>query len=114
MPLSNDAKIDASTLLAGCGLRSPAFISWYIERLSKIGSPILSEDEIKIMMTQTMRGTTAMLETLSVAEIIKAVASPGGATEATLKTLEQNKIDHEIDYALITAQRKIESISISM
>jgi len=107
LSLSSDDEIDISTIISGCG---PAFFAWYTECIRQIGADILSNQNLDTMLIQTMKGTAAMLQTYSTNDIIKAVASPKGATEATINNLRQNKIDEEINKALLIAKHRIKSI----
>ena len=107
LPVSTDEQVDVSTLIAGSG---PAFFAWYSECLKRIGEGKISKEILARMIAQTMKGTAEMLGVNSAEEIIRSVASPKGATEAALFSLNYNKIDKEINVALLTAQRRIESI----
>jgi len=109
--VSSDAEMDASTLIAGCG---PALIAWYVETFKKVGEKVIPSDALNAMIVQTMIGTANMLKTQTTNQIIKAVASPKGATEIILSNLNANQIDEEIHVALITAQRRIETIASSL
>lgn len=107
LPLNNDAEIDASTLISGCG---PAFLAWYIDCLNRISVGTISPDNFNIMMTQTMIGTAHMLQNISTGDIIRTVASPNGATEATLHNFHRKGIDNIIHESLFSAQTRINSI----
>jgi len=107
LPLETDEQMDAATIISGCG---PAFFSWYQDCLRNVGSNVIDPDLLTTMITQTMVGTAALLEKESSYDIIKAVASPGGATQATLELLYINNIHDEIKAAFATAKRRINSI----
>lgn len=111
LAIMNDAGIDASTLIAGCG---PAFFAWYIECLKKVGENVLSAELLDKMLTQTMIGTATMLQTHTPIQIIRAVASPKGATEAALTSLNTNQVDEKIHAAILTAHKRIETISTTL
>jgi len=108
LELSNDAELNAATLISGCG---PAFFAWYSDCLSKIGGNVLSSKHVKLMITQTMKGTAVMLETKTTDDIIKAVASPKGATETCLKSLQQANVDNLIINGLMAAQIRIDTMA---
>jgi len=111
--VDNDLQVDTSTLISGCG---PAFFAWYAKCLKQIvtsENPI-SDDVINQMIIQTMIGTANMMRTNTCDEIIQTVASPKGATEATLDSFRSNGIDKEIIKALIVAQKRINSIATSL
>lgn len=111
LSVNNDAEVDASTLIAGCG---PAFFAWYAECLKTIAEGTIEKSVLMKMITETMKGTAEMLQKSNPDEIIRAVASPKGATEAALSSFKHNRIDEEINVALLTAQRRIEAIVSSL
>jgi len=106
--MKNDEQMDATTLIAGCG---PAFFSWYIECLKKVGENIISPEILNKMIISTMMGTGDMLERYTTNEIIRTVASPKGATEAALTSLNTNQIDEKIQSAINIAQKRIETLA---
>ena len=55
-----------------------------------------------------------MMQTSTSDEIIKAVASPKGATEATLESFKTKGLDQEVNLALKIALERINSISASV
>lgn len=108
LPLSTDSEIDISTLIAGCG---PALFAWYSKCIQQIGTGILLDQDLTLMLTQTMKGTAAMLQTHSTDNVIRAVASPKGATEAIINKLGENKVEEEINKALLMAKNRIKCIA---
>jgi pyrroline-5-carboxylate reductase len=78
---------DAATAVMGC---SPAYFALAAEAIADAGAedgldPQLARD----LVTETAVGTAEMLRRHDSAELRKAVASPGGATEAGLQALER-------------------------
>lgn len=94
--VSTDTSVDAATVLSGC---APAFWAWFYKALqnslvSEI-TPRLTQD----LLLQSMLGTNKMLEIMTSDEIIKSVASPGGATEKALKSMQSDSIEHALQDA---------------
>lgn len=110
MEVDSDTAIDSSTLIGGCG---PAFFAWWAKCLKSINKSI-PDDKIDQMIAQTMLGTAMMMQTSTSDEIIKAVASPKGATEATLESFKTKGLDQEVNLALKIALERINSISASV
>jgi pyrroline-5-carboxylate reductase len=82
-----DADFDAATAVMGC---SPAYLALAVEALVDGGAkagldPKLAEE----LVVETAAGTAELLRVRSGAEVRKAVASPGGSTEAGLEALER-------------------------
>jgi pyrroline-5-carboxylate reductase len=111
LALSGSREMDASTLISGCG---PAFISWYVECLKKVGEGIIEAEKLNQLIIQTMLGTATMLQNYTPIQIMRAVASPKGATEAALSSLNIQEIDVKIHAALIAARDRIRTIADSM
>jgi len=105
--LNNDKEIDASTLISGCG---PAFLSWYINCIRQIGNESIQGSDLDDMIIQTMIGTAHMLKHMNSHDIIRAVASPNGVTEATLRSLQQQGVNDNIRKSFVSAQNRINSI----
>jgi pyrroline-5-carboxylate reductase len=82
--------IDAATALMGC---SPGYLALMAEVLVQEGvKEGLSEDQALRMVARSMAATGGLLELHDPAALQKAVASPGGMTEAGLNALEERAI----------------------
>lgn len=82
--------IDAATALMGC---TPGYLALMAEVLVEAGvEEGLSEDEALRMVARAMIATGGLFEHHQPAALKRAVASPGGMTEAGLETLEQHAI----------------------
>jgi pyrroline-5-carboxylate reductase len=80
-----DTDFDAATAVMGC---SPAYLALAVEAIAGAGAadgldPALARD----LVVETAAGTAELLRSHSPAEVRKAVASPGGSTEAGLEAL---------------------------
>ena len=81
--------IDAATALMGC---SPGYLALFAEVLVSAGvDEGLSEDQAQRMVAQSMVATGGLLEHHQPGALKRAVASPGGMTEAGLEELERRK-----------------------
>lgn len=82
-----DELIDAATAVMGC---TPGYLALIAEVLSDAGvSAGLDPDQADAMVARSMAATGALLEEHDADELRRAVASPGGSTEAGLETLER-------------------------
>ena len=82
--------IDAATALMGC---SPGYLALMAEVLVEEGvKEGLSEEQALSMVARSMAATGALLELHDPAALKRAVASPGGMTEAGLAALEERAI----------------------
>jgi pyrroline-5-carboxylate reductase len=82
-----DAELDAATAVMGC---SPAYLALAVEAIADAGAadglePALARE----LVVETAAGTAELLRTRPPADVRKAVASPGGSTEAGLEALER-------------------------
>ena len=82
--------IDAATALMGC---SPGYLALMAEVLVEEGVKAgLGEDQALRMVARSMAATGGLLDTHQPADLKRAVASPGGMTEAGLDALEERAI----------------------
>jgi pyrroline-5-carboxylate reductase len=82
-----EGDFDAATAVMGC---SPAYLALAVEAIAEAGAadgldPQLARD----LVVETAAGTAELLRCHDPAEVRRAVASPGGATEAGLKALDR-------------------------
>jgi pyrroline-5-carboxylate reductase len=103
----DESLIDAATAIMGC---SPGYLALMAEILVQSGvKEGLSENQTKRMVARAMSATGGLLELRDPAELKRAVASPGGMTEAGLKALEahdlKGALQAAVDASLEVAQR---------
>ena len=92
--------IDAATAIMGC---SPGYLALMAEVLVEAGvKEGLTEDQAIRMVAKAMSATGGLLELHEPGALKRAVASPGGMTEAGLDALEERKI-REILLAAVDA-----------
>lgn len=85
-----DAAIDAATAVMGC---SPAYLALVVEALAEAGAKAGLDAELaRRLVVETAAGTAELLRRHSPADVRKAVASPGGSTEAGLEALDREGV----------------------
>jgi pyrroline-5-carboxylate reductase len=96
----DESLIDAATAIMGC---SPGYLALMAEVLVEAGvKEGLTEEQTIRMVSKAMSATGGLLELHEPGALKRAVASPGGMTEAGLNALEERKI-HEILLAAVDA-----------
>ncbi len=94
----DEGLIDAATAIMGC---SPGYLALIAEVLVEAGvREGLSEDQALRMVSRSMSATGGLLELHQPGELKRAVASPGGMTEAGLTALEEHKIGEAFNAAV--------------
>jgi pyrroline-5-carboxylate reductase len=82
-----DADFDEATAVMSC---APAFIAVAVEALADAGAAAgLSEELARELVVETAAGTAELLRIRHPADLRRAVASPGGSTEAGLEALDR-------------------------
>jgi pyrroline-5-carboxylate reductase len=82
-----DADFDEATAVMGC---APAYLALAVEALADAGAAAgLDEDLARELVIETTAGTAELLRVRHPADVRKAVASPGGSTEAGLEALDR-------------------------
>lgn len=81
-----DDRFDAATAVMGC---APAYLALAVEALADAGSAAgLDAGLARELVVETTAGTATLLRRRHPADVRRAVASPGGSTEAGLEALE--------------------------
>ncbi|MFL5901196.1 MAG: pyrroline-5-carboxylate reductase [Solirubrobacterales bacterium] len=82
-----DSQFDAATAVMGC---APAYLALAIEAIADAGAAAgLDEELARELVVETTAGTAELLRVRHPADVRKAVASPGGSTEAGLEALDR-------------------------
>jgi pyrroline-5-carboxylate reductase len=82
-----DSDFDAATAVMGC---APAYLALAVEALADAGAAAgLDEELARELVVETTGGTAELLRVRHPADVRKAVASPGGSTEAGLEALDR-------------------------
>jgi len=90
--------IDAATALMGC---APGYLAMFAEVLADAGRREgLAEDQAKRMVARAITATGGLLDFRDPGELKRAVASPGGMTEAGLGALEGHGFERALRAAV--------------
>lgn len=82
-----DDEIDAATAIMGC---APAYLALAVEALADAGAAAGLDPELaRELVIETTAGTAELLRLHHPADLRRAVASPGGSTEAGLQALDR-------------------------
>lgn len=82
-----DAQFDEATAVMGC---APAYLALAVEALADAGAAAGLDPELaRELVVETTAGTAELLRVRHPADVRKAVASPGGSTEAGLEALDR-------------------------
>lgn len=91
-------QIDAAMAVMSC---APAYVALFAEALATAGAREgLDPDLAARLVNETFAGTAALLGKRTPAEVRRAVAPPGGATEAGLEALREHGLAEAIDAAV--------------
>jgi pyrroline-5-carboxylate reductase len=81
-----DAEFDSATAVMGC---APAYLALAVEAIAAAGAEAgLDEELARRLVVETTAGTAELLRLHHPADVRRAVASPGGSTEAGLEALD--------------------------
>jgi pyrroline-5-carboxylate reductase len=82
-----DSQFDAATAVMGC---APAYLALAVEAIADAGAADGLDPELaRELVVETTAGTAELLRIRHPADVRKAVASPGGSTEAGLRALDR-------------------------
>lgn len=82
-----DSQFDAATAVMGC---APAYLALAVEAIADAGAADGLDAELaRELVVETTAGTAELLRIRHPADVRKAVASPGGSTEAGLEALDR-------------------------
>ena len=97
--------IDAATAIMGC---SPGYLALMAEVLVEAGvREGLTEDQALRMVARAMSATGGLLDLHDPGALKRAVASPGGMTEAGLNALEEHKIQETLNAAVDASLERV-------
>jgi pyrroline-5-carboxylate reductase len=93
-----DEEFDAATAVMGC---APAYLALAIEAIADAGSKDGLDAELaRELVVETTAGTAELLRIRHPADVRKAVASPGGSTEAGLEALDREGVREAFEAAV--------------
>ena len=107
----NEDLLDAVTALSGSG---PAYFFYIIKQMVEAGKNMgFDEATCSMLVKQTMLGSFHLMNTAnkSLDELISAVASKGGTTEAALSTFEKTGVGEGLKKGIINARDRATELS---
>lgn len=100
-----DADFDEATAIMGC---APAYLALAVEALADAGAAAGLDAELaRELVVETTAGTAALLRVRHPADVRKAVASPGGSTEAGLEALDREGARAAFEAAVEASLRRM-------
>jgi pyrroline-5-carboxylate reductase len=112
--LDSEAQMDAVTALSGSG---PAYFFLLMETLTAAGERLgLKPDVSRELVAQTALGAARMAadDTVDLAELRRRVTSPGGTTEAALRSLEDAEFSDTVTAAVNAAANRSRELAKEM
>jgi pyrroline-5-carboxylate reductase len=107
----NEDLLDAVTALSGSG---PAYFFYLVKHMVDAGKQMGFDEATSAMLVkQTMLGSFHLLNTAnkSLDELIKAVASRGGTTEAALSVFTETKVGENLQKGIVKARDRASELS---
>jgi len=111
LEVEEEEQLDSITALSGSGPAYYFYLSSILEKEAvKMG---FTEEEARAIVENTFQGAAKLLEQgdMSSGELVKAVASKGGTTEAALESFAQDELDEVVARALENAKKRSEELS---
>ena len=100
-----DSDFDEATAIMGC---APAYLALAVEALADAGAAAGLDPELaRELVVETTAGTAELLRVRHPADVRKAVASPGGSTEAGLEALDREGARAAFEAAVEASLRKM-------
>jgi pyrroline-5-carboxylate reductase len=109
--LEDENLLDAVTALSGSG---PAYFFYFVQQMTEAGVKLGIEPSVASMLVkQTMLGSFHLLNqaTQTPEELIKAVASKGGTTEAAFNVFSQKHFGEILQEAIAAAESRAKELS---
>jgi pyrroline-5-carboxylate reductase len=109
--LEDESMIDAVTALSGSG---PAYFYYLVKHMIEAGKQMgFDEGMASLLVKQTMLGSYHLINNAekSLDDLIKAVASKGGTTEAALRTFEESQLPEGLINGILAAERRAKELS---
>lgn len=94
----DDSEFDAATAVMGC---APAYLALAVEAIADAGAADGLDAELaRELVVETTAGTAELLGIRHPADVRRAVASPGGSTEAGLEALDRHGVRRAFEAAV--------------
>ncbi len=107
----NEEKLDAVTALSGSG---PAYFYIIVNAMIEAGKKMGIEESVSAMLVkQTMNGAFHLMNNAesSIDDLIKAVASKGGTTEAAMQKFSELNLNEAIMEGILAAEKRAKELS---
>ncbi len=104
--MEDENLMDAVTAISGSG---PAYFFYFAQQMIQAGMKMgFDESTASLLVKQTMLGSFHLLNSAGkpLNELIKAVASKGGTTEAALTTFEKHKVGEHLQEGWLNARKR--------
>ena len=109
--MEDENLLDAVTALSGSG---PAYFFYFVQQLIEAGKKMgMDEGTASLLVKQTMLGSFHLINNAGkpLDELIKAVASKGGTTEAALSTFHTFRVSDHIQEGLLKAEKRAKELA---
>ncbi|HAO49444.1 MAG TPA: pyrroline-5-carboxylate reductase [Runella sp.] len=109
--LEDESMLDAVTALSGSG---PAYFYYLVKAMVEAGKQMGFEESMAtLLVKQTMLGSFHLINNAdkSLDDLIKAVASKGGTTEAALREFEGGGFAQTLQTGILAAERRAKELS---
>jgi pyrroline-5-carboxylate reductase len=109
--IEDESMIDAVTALSGSG---PAYFYYIVKHMVEAGKQMGFEESMALQLVkQTMLGSYHLINNAekNLDDLIKAVASKGGTTEAALKVFGEKAINQGLIDGIVAARDRAEELS---
>ncbi len=109
--IEDEKMLDAVTALSGSG---PAYFYYVVQQMIEAGKKMGFDEGLALLLVkQTMLGSYHLINNAeqSLDQLIKAVASKGGTTEAALKTFEDFQVNHGLIEGILNAEKRAKELS---
>ncbi len=109
--IEDESMIDAVTALSGSG---PAYFYYIVKHMVDAGKKMgFDEGMAQLLVKQTMLGAYHLINNAEkdLDDLIKAVASKGGTTEAALKVFEESKLSEGLIGGILAAEKRAKELS---
>jgi pyrroline-5-carboxylate reductase len=109
--LKEEGLLNAVTAISGSG---PAYFYYFLRAMVQAGEQLgMTHEMAKELACETMLGSYHLVKDSNVSfdELIKAVASKGGTTEAALSTFDEFLVSDSIEKGLLNAEKRAWQLS---
>lgn len=109
--IEDENMLDAVTAVSGSG---PAYFYYVVKHMVEAAMKLgFDEGMARLLVKQTMLGSYHLINNAeqSLDDLIKAVASKGGTTEAALKTFGEFNVGEGIETGIINAEKRAKELS---